>query len=565
MKKVPYGISNFQTIREQNYLYVDKSKYIEILENEPPYQFFIRPRKFGKSLFLSMIENYYDINKAEKFEELFKDLYIGLNPTERRNQYLVLYINFSNLVVSEGKERFIESFDNCVLSAAKEFLAKYDKFFQDKDILNESKGAEIVINKIISLTNTTNKKMFIIIDEYDNFANDLISCGNKNLYYEVISSEGYVRTFYKTIKTGTAFCVERIFITGVSPIMLDDLTSGFNITINLTLENNVNEMLGFNEEEIRSILKEYKIDEMFDLETVLKDMKKYYDGYLFSKFSKNRVYNPSLSLYFIQNIIKNKVYPENLLDMNIKTDYRKLENMAFNFRDEEIVKKLILGEEISTKLVEKFNLEYMYDKKENFVSLLYYMGMLTIHNTYFDKYIMAIPNYAVRTIYWEYFIEKFQEKSKLLVEDEMLFDAVNNMASNGKITLFNEYLKNFISVLSNRDLMQFNEKSVKMILISFFINGIYLVNSEFEVEGGYIDIFLSSNKAYDKYINYEWVIELKYIKESEKDKFEEVKNQGLEQLQRYKCSSKLEHASNKSKKYLLIIVIGKKHVECIEL
>mgnify|MGYP000954051372 CR=1 FL=1 len=399
VKKIPYGISNFQTIREQNYLYVDKTKYIELLENEPPYQFFIRPRKFGKSLFLSMLENYYDINKKQKFQELFKGLYIGENPTENKNSYLIFYINFSNLVASNGKTRFVESFDQCVLSAAKEFLNKYDKYFKNKDILGDSVGAEIVMNKVISLTNNANRKMFIIIDEYDNFANDLISSGNKNLYYDVISSEGYVRTFYKTIKTGTAFCVDRIFITGVSPIMLDDLPSGFNITINLTLENNLNEMLGFNENEVKSILQEFEIEKDFDLLTVLKDTQHYYNGYLFSKNGKNRVYNPDLTLYFMQNIIKNKAYPENILDLNIITDYKKLENMAFNFKDEETIKRLISEEKVSTKLVEKFNLEYMYDKKENFISLLYYMGMLTIESTYFDKCIMKIPNYSVKIIF----------------------------------------------------------------------------------------------------------------------------------------------------------------------
>lgn len=564
VKKIPYGISNFQTIREQNYLYVDKTKYIELLENEPPYQFFIRPRKFGKSLFLSMLENYYDINKKQKFQELFKDLYIGENPTEKRNSYLIFYINFSNLVVSNGKMRFIESFDQCVLSAAKEFLNKYDKYLDNIDILGNSVGAEIVMNKIIALTNNSNRKMFIIIDEYDNFANDLISSGNKNLYYDVISSEGYVRTFYKTIKTGTAFCVDRIFITGVSPIMLDDLTSGFNITINLTLENNLNEMLGFNENEVKNILKEFEIEKSFDLSVVLKDMKQYYNGYLFSKNEENRVYNPNLTLYFIQNIIKNKVYPENILDLNIKTDYKKLENMAFNFKDEETIEQLIAEEKISTKLVEKFNLEYMYDKKENFISLLYYMGMLTIESTYFDKCIMKIPNYSVKTVYWEYFVEKLYEKMSLTVEDAQLFDSVHSMASNGEVTKFIDYLKNFISILSNRDLMQFNEKSVKMILISLLINGIYLVNSEFEVEDGYVDIFLSANKAYDKYINYEWIIELKYVKESEKDKIEEIKNQGVKQLKRYKSSDRLKNISDKNKKYLLIVVEGKKNVEYVE-
>ncbi|MFD3158736.1 AAA family ATPase (plasmid) [Haloimpatiens sp. FM7330] len=559
--KIPYGISNFEQLRKENYLYIDKTKYIETLENDAPYQFFIRPRRFGKSLFLSMLENYYDVNKRNSFDEIFKDLYISKNPTPKKNSYLILRFDFSKLITKEGKERFIKSFDDCVINAGKLFLKKYSSYFDDEKLPTASTGAEMVMNFILYKTEQVNKKIFVLIDEYDNFANNLISGGNKELYYELLSGEGYVKTFYKTIKTGTSKSIERVFITGVSPIMLDDLTSGFNITINFTLEKKYNEMMGFTSYEVRKLINSLDVLNKFHKETLFNDMKSYYNGYLFSEDSETRIFNPNMVLYFLNAVINNEKYPKNMLDLNIKTDYKKLEELAFNFEDDETIEKLLNKEEISINLVEKFNLEYMYDKKENFISLLYYLGMLTIKESLLGDVILTIPNIAIETIYWEYFRDKLISKSDLKIDNKIIKSGIMQMALKGEMDLFVQYFKTFMSNISNRDLNRFDEKHIKIFLMSLFMNNIYIPNSEYEVENGFIDILLTKNKAFEDSIKYEWLIELKYIKESERNKFEQVKKEGINQIQRYSISEKLNKSFDmKHMKNVLIIVIGKKDI-----
>lgn len=363
MIKIPYGISNFETIRKDRYLYVDKTRYIELLENDAPYQFFVRPRRFGKSLFLSMLYHYYNIGSKSKFDELFGDLYIGKNPTQKRNSYLMFHISFASLVTGQGRERFIESFDKSVQNAAASFFETYKELFNGKVLPSDLKGAESIVQYIVNAAESMNMKLFMLIDEYDNFANDLIGTGNKDLYYGLLSSEGYIRTFYKAIKDGTAKSIERVFLTGVSPIMLDDLTSGFNITINITLESRYNEMLGFTYNEVKEIINDLYVQDKFDKEVMLNDMKLYYNGYLFSEGGRERVFNSNMVLYFLNSIVTKGQYPQSMLDFNMKTDYKKIEELAFNFQDEESLQNIISQGTVTTHLVEKFNLEYMYSNK----------------------------------------------------------------------------------------------------------------------------------------------------------------------------------------------------------
>ncbi len=561
-KKIPYGISSFEQIRNDNYLYVDKTRYIEILENDAPYQFFIRPRRFGKSLFISMLECYYDINKKDDFESLFRDLYISENLTDKRNSYLVLKINFSSVVSSQGKERLIESFDESVIKAVKSFFTqKYYDIFQKDNIDKEFNNAIDALRYLNYEALSKKASVFVLIDEYDNFANDLISV-DKSLYYDIISSHGYVRTFYKMLKEATSDTVKRIFMTGVSPIMLDDLTSGFNITTNLTLELRYNEILGFTEEELRLLIENYTLPNNLEVEHIIKDLKQYYNGYLFSKRGGNRLYNTNMVLYFLRLMLLQGSYPDNILDENIKTDYEKIRLLAFNFKNDELIEKLLTTGTVESTIVERFNLEHMYDKKENFASILYYMGMLTIKKGLPRKAILTIPNYVIKTIYWEYFLDKLIDNDGIKDKNEHLYEAVDTMAVNGDITKFHSYLSEILAFLSNRDLSKFDEKYIKLLIMSkIYENGYYIINSEYEVESGYIDLLLSKNRAYEDYIKYEWLIELKYIKENDRRQLEQVKKEGMEQLLRYSKSSKLSSNYNlDNMKKVLIIVVGKKDV-----
>ena len=558
-RKIPYGESDFKKIITENYLFVDKSKYIEILEDDASYQFFIRPRRFGKSLFLSMLSNYYDVNNTAEFEKLFGNLYIGKNQTPKKTSYFVLRLDFANIATDKGKANLIDTFEKSVFDSVEDFMNKYkdDLNFSDKQEYN--KNSFSAINYISRKVNEVNKKMFVLIDEYDNFANDLITSDEK-LYYDVVSSQGYIRTFYKNLKSLTSTIIDRIFMTGVSPILLDDLTSGFNITKNLTLDIHYNEMLGFTENELEFLLNESNINS-FGKEILISDMKQYYNGYLFNEDSESRVFNPNMVLYFLDNLIKNNKYPKNMLDLNIKTDYKRLENIAFNFKDEETIENILTNEEVEANLVERFNLEYMYENKENFVSLLFYMGMLTIKEAFLGNITFSIPNIAMKEIYWEYFKRKLADSNDLKIDNVKINKAIKEMAVNGECNLFIDYLKDFLRNLSNRDLIKFDEKYIKILLLSIFTNNVYIQNSEYEVEEGYIDILLLKNKAFQEKIKYEWIIELKYIKEKDKNTFEEVKKEGIEQLKRYGNSHKLSSIYDmKHMKKILIIVIGKNEV-----
>ena len=234
MKRIPYGISNFKVLREEDYLYVDKTSYIELLDTYAPYQFFIRPRRFGKSLFISMLENYYDINKKNKFDELFGDLYIGKNPTKNKNRFLVWKISFAGVDAGHGEEELTKSFNLKMIYAVKNFLEDYTNFFRDEQMPENVVNAETAVAYISYLSRKASIPVFVLIDEYDNFANELITGGKQNTYKNILHGEGFVKVFYKALKDASADNVSRIFMTGVSPIMLDDLTSGFNITMNYT-------------------------------------------------------------------------------------------------------------------------------------------------------------------------------------------------------------------------------------------------------------------------------------------------------------------------------------------
>ncbi|NFD20550.1 hypothetical protein EXN26_14830, partial [Clostridium botulinum] len=240
MKRIPYGISNFEVLREKNYLYVDKTSYIELLDRYAPYNFFIRPRRFGKSLFISMLENYYDINKKDKFEELFGDLYIGKNPTEEKNSFLVWKISFAGVDAGRGEEELRNSFNSKVLLSAIKFINKYSNLLDVDTIPKGMKSAEVIVQYIYLLASKINIPVFVLIDEYDNFANELITGEKQNTYSGIIHGEGFVKVFYKAIKDATADNFNRIFMTGVSPIRLDGLINGLNITSNYTLDEDLN-------------------------------------------------------------------------------------------------------------------------------------------------------------------------------------------------------------------------------------------------------------------------------------------------------------------------------------
>lgn len=559
MKRIPYGISNFQVLRKENYLYVDKTSYIEILDRYAPYQFFIRPRRFGKSLFISTLENYYDINKKDKFEELFGDLYIGKNPTEKRNKFLVWKISFAGIDAGHGEEELRKSFNSKVLLSAIKFLNQYSNLLEENSIPTEVGSAEMIVQYISLLANKINKQVFVLIDEYDNFANELITGGKQSTYESILHGEGFVKVFYKALKDATMDNFNRIFMTGVSPIMLDDLTSGFNITRNYTLDENLNAMMGFTRKDLSWIMDEVNIKDIELRGRICTDMTTYYDGYKFNK-KADSVFNPDMSMYFLDNYLLYNRYPEEMIDNNVKTDYGKVNQLAYNFNDMEALEEIMTKGETSTMLVDRFNIHTMYSVKENFKSLLFYLGMLTIKGQGISGTILRVPNYVIKTIYWEQYFQRMNLEYNLQIKD--VRDAITEMRAYGNIEPLVKIIGEILEDLSNRDLMQMDEKHIKMMFLTLLgIDSTYFIQSEAENNKGYVDIMLKRKIQYKDITKFQWIIELKYIKESERKTLEKVKEEGLKQLKGY-AESKIvkEQLGEEALKKALIIVVGKKDI-----
>ncbi|NME94738.1 ATP-binding protein [Clostridium cochlearium] len=559
MKRIPYGISNFEVLRKENYLYVDKTSYIEILDRYAPYQFFIRPRRFGKSLFISTLENYYDINKKDKFEELFGDLYIGKNPTDKRNKFLVWKISFAGVDAGHGEEELRKSFNFKVASSAREFLYKYGDILGENKLSMENMSAEMIVAHISMLSKINSKQVFVLIDEYDNFANELITGGKQSTYESILHGEGFVKVFYKALKDATMDNFNRIFMTGVSPIILDDLTSGFNITRNYTLDRDLNAMMGFTREELSWIMDEVNIKDTELRKKICADMTTYYDGYKFNK-KADSVFNPDMSMYFLDNYLAYNEYPEEMIDNNVKTDYGKVNQLAYNFNDTEALEEIMTKGETSTMLVDRFNIHTMYSVKENFKSLLFYLGMLTIKGQGISGTILRVPNYVIKTIYWEQYFQRMNLEYNLQIKD--VRDAITEMRAYGNIEPLVEIIGEILEGLSNRDLMQMEEKHIKMMFLTLLgIDSTYFIQSEAENNKGYVDIMLKRKIQYKDITKFQWIIELKYIKESERKTLEKVKEEGLNQLQGY-AESKIvkEQLGEEGLKKALIIVVGKKDI-----
>ena len=323
IKKLPYGISNYEELIEENYYYVDKTMYIKKLEDLSEKRImFLRPRKFGKTLFTSMIENYYDIKKKDKFKNLYGETYIGKNPTKLRNSYDILRFNFSG-INTENEESTMKSFKNNTIESIKTFIGKYGIDFY----INEEQEAEEILNSLFTAFSLQkeNEKIYVIIDEYDHFANELLSF-DTNQFKTLVSKNGKVRKWYEILKKGTETIVDRIFITGVAPITLDSLTSGFNIGKDITQDREFNEMLGFTKEELIKIMDDEEIIKE-EQKKLLPIMKENYDGYKFSIDGIEKIYNSNMCLYFLSDYIRLGKIPNSLIDMNIASDYSKLGKM----------------------------------------------------------------------------------------------------------------------------------------------------------------------------------------------------------------------------------------------
>jgi hypothetical protein len=561
MLKIPYGKSDYRTMIENGYFYQDRTSYFHVLEDwGPTYLLYLRPRRFGKSLWISTLQYYYGLQFKDDFEALFGNTFVGKNPTPKANEYLVLHFDFS-AINTDTENNVYDGFLKKILIGINGFLEAYSFYFSiedKKEILNQKSPSELLLVLFSFVYNKNiDKKIYVLIDEYDHFANELISF-NFNHFGDIVSKNGYVRKFYEALKIATGRgTVERIFMTGVSPITVDSMTSGFNIANNITLEKTFHKLLGFDENEVVSILE--KIDAPIEqLPTIINDMRLWYNGYWFNHDVKYKVYNPNMVLYFANSFQANKGYPHNMLDANIASDYKKIRKI-FNIQGNTTQYLSVLTELLEKNEV-KAMLTYQYSFERDFtpsdlVSLLFYMGFLTIKSEYLNRYTFAFPNYVIKKLYADFFVDTLLEQAKLPINNAPLNNAIIDMATSGNPQGFFNQVQLVLKYFSTRDTAHFNENTLKAVIISLLHQqNFYYIHSEFETDWTYMDVFLEPIRGQKP--NFEVAMELKYAQKSTKKNKENIFEAASVQLRAYLETPKFN--TRTTVKPFVVVAIGDK-------
>ena len=545
IKKIPYGMTDFERIILENYYYVDKTQYIAKVEKVTSFFFFVRPRRFGKSLFLNMLGLYYDINQKDKFEKIFGNLYIGKHPTPDRNKYLVLTLNFSS--VAANMDRLEETF-NTYCKIVMDGFAERNAHLLGKEAvekLHELKTGDALLGSLCQSAQNKGQKIYLILDEYDNFANNiLVDYGNKR-YRSITHGSGFFRSFLKVVKDYSSSVIERIFLTGVSPVTMDDLTSGFNIADNYSSNSAFNNMIGFNEYEVRALIDYYKscielphsTDELIDI------MKPWYDNYCFSIDSLDEppMYNSDMVLYFMNRYLLNKRIPNNMLDANIRTDYNKLRHLIHVDKtfgeNASVVQEIVEKGSTTGIIIDSFPAEDIV-KTRNFKSLLYYYGMLTISGMEMGEPILSVPNWAVREQLYGYMADIYKDSADLYLETDKLVDRMKRMAYKGEWENCFTYIADRLNAQSSvRDFIE-GEVYVKTFILAYLgLTHYYIARPEYESNKGYADIFLQPRLLQLPDMVYSYCIEVKYAKRDVSDtEIEKLLSNAKIQLKQYAAS-----------------------------
>ena len=532
MKKIIYGESNFRKIKINNdYLYIDKTKHIEKLENiNESFLIFLRPRRFGKSLFLSTLQYYYDENSANEFDAIFHDTYIGKNPTPLKSSYRILFFEFSGINIDSGMEIIYNGFRANIQSA----INRYFKSYGYKKYIKELKEIKSPSDLIKYFFDTIeDKNIYILIDEYDHFANAILAY-NMQDFLQIVGKGGFVRSFYEVIKgatqTGT---VQKMFITGVTPITLDSLSSGFNIVLNISHHKQFNDMAGFTQKEAEYSLGDtvFKRCNINNREEFLAKVKTWYDGYLFNVKAHKKIYNSTLLNYFISNYdYDDCTMPTKMLDVNVASDYRaimKLFNIGDSKRNNQILQNLIENNLITGTIKDRYDLNQEFSR-DDFITLLYSMGFITIKQELFGgAFEFKIPNYAIKILYFNYFAKDLEKRYSLEVSAN-IGEILINLAL-GDLTQLKDRLNRVVETLSNRDHHGFDEKHFQSIVLSLFsFAEFYFIESQPEKNRKYPDILLIGR---DERVPHNYMFELKWVKS--KDNYKAIRNQGIKEVKEY--------------------------------
>ena len=571
VKLVPYGVADFATVIEQNLYYVDKTMFIPELEKQPRNLFFIRPRRFGKSIFLSMLYSYYDCTQSHKFQSLFGNLWIGQHPTPLQGKYQVLFLDFSQITGNIDKlETKFNSYLSINLDA---FVRQYSEYYQaEMEEILAQEDFEEKMELIFKAAKAHQYHLYLIIDEYDNFTNVILNERGEKVYHAITHADGFYRDVFKKFKGN----FERIFMMGVSPVTLDDVTSGFNIGWNISIKPEFDEMLGFSTTDVVEMFTYYKehgsIPADSDIDAIVNDMKPWYDNYCFAEDAlkkKTRMFNCDMVLYYLRNYMDNGCSPRQMIDPNTRTDYGKMKKLLqFDKLDGErkgIIRKIAEEEQIVTQLYEAFS-AYQIPKAEIFPSLLFYYGMLTIKGTRGSKLILGIPNNNVRKQYYGYLEEEYQAKA--YVDVNQLTDYYYDMAYDGKWEEGLRFMADaYAKVSSVRDGIEAERNLQGFFMAYLNLNDYYITAPELELNHGYCDFFLLPDLTHYA-SQHSYILELKVL--SKKDfsaivegevtedgkpmtKAEKQWREAVEQIHRYAEAPRVEALRQGTKLHLIIM------------
>ena len=563
-KRLPYGMMNFEDIRLENYYYVDKTRFIPIIEDADRFFFLIRPRRFGKSLTLNLLQHYYDVRAKDKFEALFGDLYIGQHPTESRNSYLVLYLNFSGITAELNDYR--KGLDAHCETTIESFCKKYADLLPPDtwEELHTKDGAVQQLEFLYQACERAGQKMYLFIDEYDHFTNAILSDADSlKRYTDETHREGYLRALFNKIKAGTYSSIKRCFITGVSPVTMDDLTSGFNIGTNYSLTSKFNEMMGFTEGEVREMLSYYSTNSPFHhtVDELIEMMKPWYDNYCFAQecYGETTMYNSNMVLYFVKNYIDNNgKAPMDMVEDNIRIDYEKLRMLIRKDKefahDASIIQTLVSQGYITGTLKKGFPAVSI-TNPDNFVSLLYYFGMLTISGMHQGKTKLTIPNHVVQEQLYTYLLNTYNEAdlSFSSYEKDELSSA---LAYRGDWQSYFGYIADCLKRYASQRDKQKGEFFVHGFTLAMTAqNRFYRPISEADTQGGYVDIFLCPLLDIYSDMEHSYIIELKYAKYKDPEtRVEELRQEAIAQANRYADTDTVKHAVGTTTLHKIVVV-----------
>ena len=551
--KIPYGVPDFRRIRDEHYYFIDKTGFIPLLEQAGSFLFFVRPRRFGKSLFASMLRCYYDIAEKGNFRKWFGDLDIGRNPTENMGRYQVLYMDFSE--VNKGTAATLkERFDNYIGDCLVDFFGHYGALYPDEVRANfHSADVASKFNMVVKSARRLGFPLYLVLDEYDNFTNAMLRADGNEPYRGITHGQGFYREWFKSFKSS----FDRIYMTGVSPVTMDDLTSGFNIALNISQDFRFNSMLGFTEDEVSRLYSDFKGVGAYtdgDPAEWVRSFKPWYDGYCFAeeKIGKESVFNSDMVFYHLESLVGRGVPPKDMVDRNIKTDYDKLQTIADIqhrvYREAggsdggddgvedvlPVIERLAATGKIVFNLVDSFPAEKIAEEK-NFRSLFHYYGILSMAGRERGRTVFKIPNACVERQLFGYLREAYRRKRR--PNWSQLEDLASAFAYDGEWKPFLERIAaDYADTTPVRGAIQGEIRVQGYAQCEFGHLNFYLARPEMELSRGFCDFALFPERWHFGDVQHSYLIELKYsAKDADDTEIAAKYAEALAQLARYRA------------------------------